>query len=296
MVVRRLRYTGDRAGTYYIDLFRDLSAHERRMIRQKQIAVVHGGVYKDTDGSVIKINTAPDNWVTKRSINRGFRAWKKMVAKTLKESEGLQSGKYSDFKICLDANMSRATSNHLMAVDAADVPILMEDAGTGTVGGEWNYSNLISEDPNSAGTVEDFTLHVVGGNTTSNGIPTEVGLIQSWFDSRPFPDQSGNPVIPADASTDPIGNMFDAGDVHDDRVDSIDAENDMPPYNEQAHFGSNRQGGGLQRQSIAESSTGAGAVVPVHGFTAICGLLQVEIGATDAWELILDVDTKGVKF
>ena len=90
MVVRRLRYTGSGNGTYYIDLFRDLSAHERRMIRQKQIAVVHGGVYKDTDGSVIKINTAPDNWVTKRAVNRGFRAWKKMVAKTLKDSEGMQ--------------------------------------------------------------------------------------------------------------------------------------------------------------------------------------------------------------
>lgn len=293
MVVRRLRYAGDSAGTYYIDLFRDLSAHERRMIRQKQIAVVHGGVYKDTDGSVIKINTAPDNWVTKRAINRGFRAWKKMVAKTLKESDGLQSGKYSDFKICLDEGMSRATANHLMAVDHNDRAIL-HDAGQ--TGGEWNYSNLISEDPNTAGTVENFTLHVVGGNTTSNGIPTEVGLIQSWFDSRPAPDASGNPVIPAGASTDPIGNLFDSGDVHDDRVDSIDAENDTPPYNEQGHFGSERQGGGLQRQSVAESSTGAGAVVPVHGFTAICGLLQVEINANTSWELLLDVDTKGVKF
>lgn len=293
MVVRRLRYTGKNAGTYYIDLFRDLSAHERRMIRQKQIAVVHGGVYKDTDGSVIKINTAPDNWVTKRAINRGFRAWKKMVAKTLKDSEGLQSGKYSDFKICLDEDMSRAVSNHLLAVDATDEPILKD---SGSIGGEWNYSNLISEDPNSAGTVENFTLHVVGGNTTVNGIPTEVGLIQSWFDSRPAPDSSGNPVLPADASTDPIGNLFDAGDVHDDRVDSIDAENDTPPYNEQAHFGSVGQGGGLQRQSIAESSAGAGAVVPIHGFTAICGLLQVEVEAKTGWEMILDVDTKGVKF
>ena len=293
MVVRRLRYTGSSAGTYYIDLFRDLSAHERRMIRQKQIAVVHGGVYKDTDGSVIKINTAPDNWVTKRAINRGFRAWKKMVAKTLKEADGLQSGKYSDFKICLNENMSRATSNHLLAVDSADRPILNEG---GSLGGEWNYSNLISEDPNSAGTVENFTLHVVGENSTTNGIPTQVGLIQSWFDSRPQPDSSGNPITPANASVDPIGNMFDAGDVHDDRVNSIDAENDTPPYNEASHFGSAGQGGGLQRQSIAESSNGAGAVVPVHGFTAICGLLQVEISASDEWELILDVDTKGVKF
>lgn len=293
MVVRRLRYTGEEAGIYYIDLFRDLSSHERRMIRQKQIAVVHGGVYKDTDGSVIKINTAPDNWVTKRSINRGFRAWKKMVAKTLKDSEGLQSGKYSDFKICLDADMSRATTNHLLAVDSNDRALLND---SGVNGGEWNYSNLISEDPNSNGTVEDFTLHIVGGNTTSNNIPTEVGLIQSWFDSRPSPDTSGDPVLPADAAIDPIGNLFDAGDVHDDRVSSIDSENDTPPYNELAHFGSVRQGAGLQRQSIAESSTGAGAVVPVHGFTAICGLLQVEIEATTEWELILDVDTKGVKF
>lgn len=293
MVVRRLRYTGSSAGTYYIDLFRDLSAHERRMIRQKQIAVVHGGVYKDTDGSVIKINTAPDNWVTKRAINRGFRAWKKMVAKTLKDSDGLQSGKYSDFKICLNEPMSRATSNHLLAVDSNDRAIL-HDAGS--TGGEWNYSNLISEDPNTAGTVENFTLHIVGGNATTNGIPTEVGLIQSWFDSRPSPDTTGDPVLPVGASTDPIGNMFDAGDVHDDRVSSIDAENDTPPYNELGHFGSERQGGGLQRQSIAESSSGAGAVVPVHGFTAICGLLQVEIEASTSWELILDVDTKGVKF
>lgn len=290
MVVRRLRYTGSAAGTYYIDLFRDLSSHERRMIRQKQYAVVHGGVYKDEDGSTIKINCAPDNWVTKRAINRGFRAWKKMVSTTLKNSEGVQSGKYSDFKIALDADMSRATTNHLLAVDSRGQAIGGDT--TGAESGEWNYSNLISEDQGTP----NFTLHIVGGNTGSGSSLTELGLIQSWFDSRPSPDVSGDPVLPLAAATDPIGNMFDAGDVQDARVQSLDNENDTPPYCENTHFGATNQGGGLQRMTLAQSGAGAGAVVPIHGFTAICGLLQVEINATSSWELIIDVDTKGVKF
>jgi len=264
------------------------------MIRQKQIAVVHGGVYKDEDGSVIKINSAPDNWVTKRAINRGFRAWKKMVAKTLKDSDGLQSGKYSDFKICLDKVQSRTMQNVLQALDHNGRAI--DGDVVGGAGGEWNYSNLISEDPNMSGNVQNFTLHIVGEGTTSNGIDTEVGLIDSWFNTRPHPDTSGEPTLPLAANADPLGNLFDSGDVHDDRVQSIDSENDTPPYSELSHFGSSEQGGGLQRQSIAQSGGGAGAVVPVHGFTAICGLLQIEVTANSSWELILDVETKGVKF
>jgi hypothetical protein len=54
----------------------------------------------------------------------------------------------------------------------------------------------------------------------------------------------------------------------------------------------------LQRQSVAQPS-GQVPVAPIHGFQALCGLVQVVVGddtASNEWELVLDVDTKGESF
>ena len=101
-------------------------------------------------------------------------------------------------------------------------------------------------------------------------------------------------------AVDPLSNLFDAGDADDDRTIIINQENDAPPYDDDTMFGlysgSYDQKKGVQRVSTA-ITTAANAIMPIHGFEAICGLVQLEVsGDPGDWELVLDVEAKGVKF
>ena len=52
----------------------------------------------------------------------------------------------------------------------------------------------------------------------------------------------------------------------------------------------------LQRQSVV-TTTAQQPTGPVHGFQALCGLVQIEVTAAEgAWELVLDVETVGESF
>jgi hypothetical protein len=51
--------------------------------------------------------------------------------------------------------------------------------------------------------------------------------------------------------------------------------------------------------STAQPTANTQLVAPIHGFQAICGLVQLVVGTgtgANAWELVLDVETKGEKF
>jgi len=284
----RLRFTGSGSDKFYIDLAKEISVAQRRMARQKQVFTVLGGYWKDQDGSTAHFNTAPLTWVAKRSVNRGFKQWRKMIAKTLSNSEGMQTGKYSDYKVYLNKYMF--ASNTLRAKDAAGND-LYDQAG------EWNYATFTTEDPEQGAAPDQFEVHIVGSHNGSNPDWTRLGLIKSWFDSRPEPS-SEDPVITADGS-DPLSNLFDAGDVDDDRLVIIEEENDHPPYDENTtwgHYGGDSETSNLQRMSSAQSSQ-SNPVVPVHGFQALCGLVQVDVAnASTGWELVLDVECNGVGF
>jgi len=300
MPVSRMRFKFEGTGTYYIDLSRALSVQERRLHRQKQVYTVLGGYMKDQDGSTVHFNTAPMTWAVKRSINRGFRLWKKSIAQTLSNTDGVQSGKWNDFKVLLDNQMGTGTK---MPVDAS---------GNGIGPGEWDYSTIVSADPSetAAGVTLDpdqFELAIVGphsGSAQNEGNPagySRVSLLQSWVDSRPtptsstgLPDYAFNSVVIAD----PLNNMFDSGDVDDDKLNHILAEGDLPPYDRDDMFGCASGVGNsnnLQRMSSAQTS-GSNPIAMVMGFQAICGLVQVKVSGTTAMELVLDVDTQGVKF
>lgn len=290
MAVQRLRFYGNgssgQTGTLYIDLARALSASNRKLHRQKKIYTVYGGYYVDSDGSRIDINVAPDTWVTKRAINRGFKQWRKSIAKTLKESEGMQSGKYSDYKIFLNNAMGSGT---LMPVDAADTPI---------PSAEWEYSTLVSDNANQD---DAFDMHIVGPHSGSGNNFARIGLMKSWVNSRPLPVTADQPNVLSGADDDPLSNLFDNSSAYDVRVSTIGEEGDQAPYDEDTFWGfySESASSGennLQRVSTAVTVANSIAVTPIHGFNAICGLLQVNISASTSWELVLDVETEGAGF
>ena len=301
MAVSRMRFTFSGNGTYYIDLAKALSLQERRLHRQKQIYTVLGGYMKDQDGSTAHFNTAPMTWPVKRSINRGFRLWKKMIAETLSRTDGVQSGKWNDFKVYLDNQHGTPK----VPVDASGQ--IMSSGNT-----EWDYSTLTTADPSetAAGVTLDpdqFELAIVGphsGNPQDEGNPngwTRISLIQSWVDSRPLKSITQDPSYNNEASitADPLNNLFDAADVDDDKLTIINQEGDNPPYDTEEMFGNAQSSGNsnnLQRMSSAQTS-GSNPIAMVMGFQALCGLVQVVVsGSSSSMELVLDVDTQGVKF
>ena len=303
MAVSRMRFTFSSNGTYYIDLAKALSLQERRLHRQKQIFTVLGGYMKDQDGSTAHFNTAPMTWPVKRSVNRGFRMWKKMIASTLSQTDGVQTGKWNDYKVFLDNQMGGSPK---LPVDAS---------GQAIAGGEWDYSTLTSADPKEGGDgvtldPDAYDLAIVGphsGSAQTEANPngwTRVSLIQSWIDSRGLITSAhGEPSIDSGQGAaiiaDPLNNLFDAGDVDDDRLNIINTEGDMPPYDTDDMFGSSAAAGNsnnLQRVSSTQTS-GSNPIAMVMGFQALCGLVQVVVsGSSSNMELVLDVDTQGVKF
>jgi hypothetical protein len=294
MAVSRMRFKGDNNGTYYIDLAKALSLQERKLHRQKMIYTVYGGFFVDSQGNRIDINTAPLTWVTKRAVNRGFAMWRKHQAKTLDESgSSLKNYKYNDFKVYLNSGHG---SSPLLPVDAAS-----QSLGSG---GNWDYATLISEDPDvgaQPGDPTGFGLQIVGPHVGTNPDWTRVGLVDSWVHSRSPPTQYEPRDFPDTA--DPLMNLFDDGDAMDERLNNMQDENDEPPYALEAMFGnaSTTAGGehNLQRASVAKPTVGTTPVAPIHGFQALCGLVQIVVGsdsASNSWELVLDVETKGEKF
>lgn len=309
MAVTRMRFTGTGAGTHYIDLAKAISLQERRLHRQKKIYTVYGGFFVDTpaagDVSRVNLNTAPNTWVSRLAVNRAFRIWKKMVAKTIADADGAKPGKYNDFKIFL--NNSHGASP-LLPVDAAGNNLYVTAP-------EWDYSTLTSEDrfedPATGVTqaVDQFELNLVGHSNPQGQDPTNptgwsrVGVIDSWLNSRPTVDSNDPEDIPNAATVrtpDPLANLFDSGDADDDRVAIMETEGDQPPYDESSMFGmvsSTTTGDhNLQRVSVA-TTTPDQPTAPIHGFSALCGLVQVEVTSANAtWELVLDVETVGEAF
>lgn len=292
MAISRMRFKASNNGTYYIDLAKALSLQERKLHRQKAIYTVYGGFFVDGQGARIDLNTAPMTWVTKRAVNRGFAMWRKMTAKTLEDAGATSKSKYRDFKVLLDGGMGVGP---LKPLDAAD-----NDLHSGAL--EWDYAQLETDDPDgAAGASDDYYLKIVGPHDGFPNAWTRIGLLQSWVDSRP-PPQTAQPRDIPDV-TDPLMNLFDSSDQLDDRLTRINNENDGAPYDEEFMFGnvsaSSTGPHNLQRQSVAQPTAGTQPVAPIHGFQALCGLIQLKVGegsTNNQWELVLDVETKGEQF
>ena len=306
MAISRQRYLftnlapGDH--TFYIDLARSLSVQERKLFRQMREYTVRGGLLKDSNqDAVVRCNVAPDTWQTRAAIRRGFRQWNEMIKHGM---EGLGPGKvkpkYLDYKVFL--NQGHGTSPTLPA-DAGGSPLL---------GGEWTYSTYHTEDVDWANyaswatnrDTDSFVPMIVGPHLAGGGSGdhwNRIGLIRSWIDTRAQPDTTGSPVLPNEAMTDPLANLFDEADAADEIIDMLQDDNDRTPYAETQCFGIMEPYGvhnNLQRVAFAATQNGAGQVAALNGFSALCGLVQVHItvaNVTGDVELILDVDTKGAK-
>ena len=136
-----------------------------------------------------------------------------------------------------------------------------------------NYIQQDDDDPDT------FIIHMVGTNQGSNGSWTSVGAIASLNDTWPRSPASA-PSLDTDADTDPIANLFDAGDTHDDIRLLLDGANDAAPYDQNMMVGS-ANSEELTLSAQTHTSTGAGATAHVPGFCVPLGLLRIRTSSSD---------------
>lgn len=306
---QRFLFNAPSSGTHnlIVDLWQNVSAQERKLHRQFQTCHVRGGLLKDSNqDAVASFNVAPHTWVTKTALRRGKRMFDKMVKEALEGTSGVIKPKYLDYKVYLNSLHENGQYTVLYAKDAE---------GNNIPRNEWVYSQYTSEDVDWDNTgltgtsnrdADNFFAHVVGEHSVdAAGTPNEnwksIGLIRSWFDSRAEPDASGQPLLPAGASTDPLVNLFDESDTVDEIIEMLDTYNDRPPYDEDNHFGVSASGNDfqrhLQRVAFAATQAGAGQISAINGFSAICGLVEIQLTTNGSGlvELLLDVETQGEK-
>lgn len=291
MAIVRLAYKLN-TGVNFIDLAQGMSITERRLIHQKQVFTVMGGMLVDdkptdeVNGVKVKISTAPNNFYTRNAVTRGFRAWKASRAKALEAAgDGASQivAKYSDYKVYLDGGGASAYLTPFTAgSDAID-------------GGEWTRSTLTPEQ----GTGKAF--HIVGDSHSASRYCLALG----WLETRKTPLR--DPQMPdlnsdgtEDVEVDFIATMFQDTAEDTTRLNLIEGNNDDQPYPvnglmtvQEPYSGTEPKN--LQLQFIAHTNVNE-LNHSVPGFQALCGLIRVDVTGGSNPFLVIDVDTKGWNF
>jgi len=289
MVATRLKFNLTE-GTHVLDLNQSLSEYHRKLHRQKVVTTVYGGFIRNNDSVSAKFSVAPLTWTAKAAVNRAFKQWRRMVSTTLKNKEGLRSGKWNDFKVHLFSH--------------SETKAYAEDSnGDRLSSGEWDYSTMSQPrliDPDDDGGLEfdedmdQWDMHICGNHQGSAPNFQSVGLIKSWFESRSQIDNSGHPSDVPDIE-DPLANLFSIIDNDNEKVTIIEDEGDQPPYSRSNPFGIT----GLSPVSIADNGASP-SITPVgnsvHGFQALCGLVSVVVSGSGTTEVFLDVESIGERF
>lgn len=287
----RLRFETDLNGYAYIDLGREMSKVQRKLVRQGQNFVIHGGLLQDSNNEyTVRFNTAPQSWVVGTALRRARKLWELQYRQVMAEGGvGRVKPKYWDWKVYLNNAMRTGT-----ILDAKDAD------GVAYAAGEWRYSQYASEDVDWADpatlsasnrNADEFTAHICGDHAGASGNWESIGIIESWKDSRPQPD-SDQPDTPASVQTDPLVNLFDEADADDERMEHLQTYNDEAPYDESDVPGDGQTH--LERMAMAACST-ANPIVPFGGFIAPHGLIQVHAtrASTGNVTILMDVEAVG---
>lgn len=286
--VTRLAFFGTGGATQFIDIARALSIINRKMYRQGVYYYVNSVEAYNNSNGVIDIHTVPDSWVTRNAWKRGFRTFQKMNALV-----DTPRPKYHDFKVHM-TNLHRTTGT----LD----PIMLGTNGIHATmhGDEWAYSQFTSADDDGDSTQEadNFVVHMVGthvnsaGGQTDNGNWESIGLIKSYAETRAEPDQSGSPIIPANADVDPLNNLFDfsSEEMLNDIINNLDEDNDQTPYDADLYVG--EVANHMQHVARLATTNESGRVVKGTGFCAPFGLIMVdpsEIQGDDNYRIVINL-------
>ena len=304
--VRYLRYEFANSGnvntetSHFIDLARDLSAVNRRLMRQgrhyhvKRVTIVSsntpnvGAVTNPTTGETVNsgarvsVSTIPESWVTIGAWKRGFALFTEMHKRANAAVAGDIRGKWADFKVNMTTDFRTATK--LVPLDNGQNPVTLN---------EWNYSTFVT--PDGTTSADEFEVQMLG-NHTGTGQVTSVGLVKSFGESRST--VGTDPTVPTDVTSDPLTNLFDDGTVHDEIMTITFAEGDNPPYSINDYCGDDAN---MPKPLVVQDGTLSDGRLTLGGFSAMCGLLEIESRspvANDVFSVLVELapgNYRGIK-
>ncbi len=295
-------------GASYIDLNLAASIANRRGYKQQNSDWVVAGftLYTGTTGAM-SIWKLPDTWVADNAYTKSLAMWNKMNDQVLDDEPDIQ-GKYHDFKVYMDSNMTVETIQCAADPLGRILTPLTEQApgGVGTgllqvpgVGqtdslttadftavasprANWNFSTIqIPNDP-ASGTTTEYKLHFVGPDTG-----TSVGLITGYAKSRSRP-QEQDPNVPLGEGW--MNELFDLGENNEEIRDDLVDDNDRPPYaligaasTREAYPGGSEEQMGLHLHSAQSvTTTIIGGTTQIRGGNFKCGLIKLQnVSLTD---------------
>ena len=284
--VTRLSFEFVGNATKFIDTAKALSAINRKFYRAGCYYYINSvEVYNNSTG-VVDLHTLPDNWVTKNAWNRGFKLFQKMNS-MVDDVSSIGRPKYHDFKVFMNAQ-HRSTGSLNPSLHT------INDGSTQYAADAWEYSQFVSadDDQDSIANADEFYVHMLGDH---EGVPDNwisVGLIKSYAESRAYPDPSGLPVLPTEARSDPLVNIFDFSSEEqiNDIIENLDLHNDNPPYNADHYVGESLES--LQHVARIGTEVGVGRVGRASGFCAPFGLICVDpwgLPANDNFRVVLNL-------
>jgi len=271
--VRYLRYeltNSAEAGTetsHFIDLAKDLSAVNRRLYRQgrkyhvKRITIVSSNT--PNANNRVSFSVAGDAWVTNRAWRRGFDSWNKMNKRAMSNAGSDFKPTWHDYKVYLSNDMRTGT-----------VLSPLDNGGNAAGGGEWTYCEYVT--PDGTTSADPFTAGLLGATSASAGNVVYLGLVQSYGDSRATV-HNRSPQTDVDVSDDPLMNLFDDGTVFDEIIQNLEDDNDAPPYADTDYPGGDTE---LPKPQVVQDTTIVDGKATVGGFTAMCGLVEIEAKST----------------
>lgn len=305
--VRHLRYQLTNSGTpgtetsNYIDLARDLSAINRRLMRQgrvyhiKRITIVSSNTIAGFDREYVEglfgpnpqdytqsagrisFSVIPTSWMTIGAWKRGFQFWNKMNERSVLADQPNLKPRYHDFKL-------RGIGSY------APSPTYLTplDNGGGAVSlGEWTYSKMVS--PDGTTSADDFDVHMLGGHISSGSDRTAVSLLKSYAETRATV-QDNDPNRAAVDINDPLLNLFDDGTVVDEITNLLLFHNEDSPYDNDLYTG---ETGNMPQPLVVQDTTlGVDGKATVGGFEAMCGLIEIESTspiANDVYSVLVEL-------
>jgi hypothetical protein len=307
---RFLRYqvtsspNGGTETSHFFDLAKDLSAVNRRLYRQGKVYQIANIsiTSRDTVNGLVSWSTAPDTWVTRAAWNRGFLMHDEMNRKVLDMPGSMsRKGRWHDYKVYL-SNDHRTSAN---------LPRPRDNGNLLAGSGEWIYSTYQSPDGTTG--ADEFTAHLLGGHAAGAGSGdtyASVSLIQSYGEARASV-QVDTPLVDSEGSDDPLLNLFDYGTEIDEIAFDLENDGDNPPYKvnqggNNATIGEHYPGSESNMPkpmvnrlvSIGQQGGVSAPTVMIPGFTAIAGLLELEIQsdlANDEFDIVIELAPGGYK-
>jgi hypothetical protein len=291
--------------SFYLDIAKDLSAINRRLYRQHRVYQIANIAItsRNTSNGLISFSTAPDTWVTRAALRRGFLMHDEMTRKVLDMPGSMtRKGRWHDYKVYL-------SNDHRVADPLLQLPRPRDNGNNLAGSGEWVYSTYQS--PDGSTSADEFTSHILGDHSGNAGSWDSISLIKSYGEARASV-QVDTPLVDSEGSDDPLLNLFDYGTEIDEIASDLENDGDNPPYKvnqggSNATIGEHYPGSesNLPKPmvtricALGQQGGNSAPTVMLPGFTALAGLIEIEAqsgeSTDDVFDILIEIAPGGYK-